>query len=128
MLAGRGLLGRQTQPPPFLARSLRSPDASPGMRMGSLVRMFVFGDLLGQFDPVGCLSSNGDSMPGEPMDRPMIHFYDVAHRRVLCGWHMQANSTKRARFVTCPACLRLLAAGSANRLEEEDRSSSDRSS
>jgi hypothetical protein len=53
----------------------------------------------------------------------MIHSYDVAHRRVLCGWHMQANSTKRARFVTCPACLRLLAAGSADRLNEAARSS-----
>ncbi len=48
----------------------------------------------------------------EPMqaNEVLVHSYDVERRAVRCGRPGQAESTKHARGVTCPECLRLLAA------------------
>lgn len=41
---------------------------------------------------------------------PVVHSYDVERRAVRCGLPGYPTATKHARAVTCPECLRLLAA------------------
>jgi hypothetical protein len=43
----------------------------------------------------------------------VVHSYDIARRRVLCGWTGQSSSTKHPAGVTCTTCRELLARGLA---------------
>lgn len=52
-------------------------------------------------------------MDMNPANDPVIHSYDVEHHAVRCGAPGHPTSTKHARGVTCPECLRLLAAAAA---------------
>jgi hypothetical protein len=43
-------------------------------------------------------------------NEPLVHSYDVEHRAIRCGVPGHPTSSKHARSVTCPDCLRMLAA------------------
>jgi hypothetical protein len=45
-----------------------------------------------------------------PANAPVVHSYDLERRAVRCGALGYPASTKYARGVTCPECLRLLEA------------------
>ena len=42
-------------------------------------------------------------------NEPVVHSYDVEHHAIRCGVPGHPTSTKHARGVTCPECLRMLA-------------------
>lgn len=56
----------------------------------------------------------------EPV-HPVVHSYDVERHAIRCGAPGQSTSTKHARGVTCPDCLRRLA-------EERDAAGHERES
>ncbi len=47
-------------------------------------------------------------MDGHMGEQRVVHCYDVATRRIVCGVANQARSTKHASGVTCAACRELL--------------------
>jgi hypothetical protein len=46
---------------------------------------------------------------------PIVHSYDTERHAIRCGAPGQASSTKHARGVTCPDCLRILDAAGSER-------------
>jgi hypothetical protein len=48
-------------------------------------------------------------MAFQAVNEPIVHSYDTDRHAIRCGVSGHSSSTKHAKAVTCPECLRLLA-------------------